>query len=240
MSLRVIGAGFGRTGTLSLKRALDDLGFGPTYHMEEVLRHPSHIDRWLQYARTGTIDWDALFADYRSAVDFPASCAWEQLATQYPEAKVVLTVRDPVRWWQSTVATIYPVRTLFPRWLMRLAPITRHFIEMIDHLVWDGIFDGRFTDREHALSVFEHHITAVQSTCPPDRLLVFDVAEGWQPLCSFLEVPVPSLPFPHLNDAGVIRRRFRAIRWGTRAAPVAALAAATALALWRATRSQAP
>src|SRR5207249_7496960 len=87
--MRVIGAGFGRTGTLSLKRALDDLGFGPTYHMEEVIRRSSHIDGWLRYARTGEVDWDALFSGFGSGVDFPVSCVWEELASHYPDAKVV-------------------------------------------------------------------------------------------------------------------------------------------------------
>jgi Sulfotransferase domain len=93
--MRVIGAGFGRTGTLSLKRALEDLGFGPTYHMQEVMRRPSHIGRWLRYARSGEVDWDELFSGFRSAVDYPVSCVWEELASHYPDAKVVLSVRDP-------------------------------------------------------------------------------------------------------------------------------------------------
>src|SRR5213083_46679 len=88
--MRVIGAGFGRTGTLSFKRALEDLGLGPTYHMREVMRRPSHIERWLQYARTGEADWDELFSAFRSGVDYPASCVWEELAAPFPDAKVVL------------------------------------------------------------------------------------------------------------------------------------------------------
>ena len=230
MALQVVGAGFGRTGTLSLKRALDELGFGPTYHMEEVVRRPSHVGHWLRYARTGEVNWDEIFSGFCSGVDFPVSCVWEELAAYYPDAKIVLTIRDPKSWWTSTKTTIYPTRTMFPRWLMQLAPVTGRWVEMVDRLVWDGIFDGRFTDRSHAVAVFERHVANVEATCPPDRLLVFDVAEGWEPLCSFLDVRIPNRPFPRLNDAKALRRRFAAMRWGTRAAPVAAAAFVVALA----------
>jgi hypothetical protein len=228
--MRVIGAGFGRTGTLSFKRALEEVGFGPTYHMQEIMRRPSHVAKWLRYARTGEIDWDDLFAGFGSGVDYPVSCVWEELASHYPDAKVVLTVRDPQRWWASTEATIYRFRTAFPAWMLRTVPITRQFIEMVDRLVWDGLFDGRFLDREHAIAVFEDHIEHVKEACPPDRLLVFDVAEGWEPLCQFLDVPVPDGPFPHLNDAKVTRRVGAGLRYGTRALPIAAVAGAVAIA----------
>ena len=235
--MRVIGAGFGRTGTLSLKRALEDLGFGPTYHMQEVMRRPSHIGTWLRYARTGDVDWDELFAGFGSGVDYPVSCVWEELASHYPDAKVLLTVRDPQQWWVSTASTIYRFRTTFPVWMLRLVPMTQQWVEMTDRLVWDGIFGGRFADRDHAVAIFEQHIEHVRATCPPERLLVFDVADGWEPLCTFLDVPVPLHPFPRLNDAKVTRRVIAAVRWGTRAAPiVAASAAAGGLAVRRRTR----
>src|SRR5947209_9149910 len=162
--MQVIGAGFGRTGTLSLKHALEDLGFGPTYHMEEVIRRPSHVDGWLRYARTGVVDWDELFSGFGSGVDFPVSCVWEELASHYPDAKVVLSVRDPQQWWASTESTIYGFRTVFPGWLRRLVPMTRHWVEMVDRLVWDGLFDGRFADRDHAVAAFERHIDHVRDT----------------------------------------------------------------------------
>lgn len=239
MTLRVIGAGFGRTGTLSLKQALDELGLGPTYHMEEVFRHPSHVDRWLDYARSSRVDWDALFAGYSSVVDFPASCAWEELAAVYPAAKVVLTTRDPGQWWTSTASTIYPSRTMFPGWLQRLVPFTRRWLEMTDRLIWTGIFDVRFEDRDHAEQVFEHHTEEVLARCDPERLLVFDVSEGWEPLCGFLDVPVPTREFPHVNDSASLRRRFAAIRWGTRLAPLAALGIGAGVARRRANRARA-
>jgi hypothetical protein len=227
--MRVIGAGFGRTGTLSFKRALEDLGLGPTYHMQEVVRRPAHIRAWLRYARTGEVDWDELFSGFGSGVDYPVSCVWEELASHYPDAKVVLTVRDSARWWTSTHSTIYRIGTAFPAWMLRAVPITREFVEMVDRLVWDGLFDGRFADRSHAVAVFERHIEHVRATCPPERLLVFEVADGWAPLCAFLEVPVPRHPFPHLNDSTVTRRVVAGIRWGTRAVPVVAAVAVAGL-----------
>lgn len=235
--MSVIGAGFGRTGTLSFKCALEDLGFGPTYHMQEVMRRPSHIKRWLRYARTGEMDWDELFVGFGSAVDYPVSCVWEELSSHYPEAKVVLTVRDPQEWWVSTASTIYRFRTAFPAWMLRSVSVTRNFVDIVDRLVWDGLFGGRFTDREHAVAVYERHLDHVRATCPPERLLVFNVADGWGPLCAFLEVPVPAHRFPHLNDAKVTRRVVAGIWWGTRAVPAVAASAAAALALAARTRS---
>ncbi len=229
----MIGAGFGRTGTLSFKRALEDLGYGPTYHMQEVMRRPSHVNRWLHYARTGAADWDELFAGFGSGVDYPVSCVWEELASHVPDAKVVLTVRDPERWWASTRSTIYQFRTAFPAWMLRAVPSTQRWVEMTDRLVWNGLFDGRFIDRDHAIAVFEQHIAHVRATCPPERLLVFDVADGWEPLCAFLDVPVPGHPFPHLNDATVTGRVVASVRWGSRALPIVVASTAAGLAVRR-------
>jgi hypothetical protein len=224
MKIEVIGAGFGRTGTLSLKRALEQLGFGPTYHMQEVMRRPSHIARWHEFAVSGSMDWGTLFDRFRSCVDFPASCAWRELIDHYPSAKVVLTIRDPDKWWKSTAATIYPLtRTAFPWWLRKLAPPADHWLDMVDRLVWDGIFAGRFEDRDYAIDVFERHIATVRAEVPSSKLLVFDVRDGWEPLCDFLGVPTPRDEFPNVNDATAVRRFTTAIRVGTRMLPVVGL-----------------
>lgn len=234
--MQVIGAGFGRTGTLSAKRALEELGFGPTYHMQEAMRRPSHVRRWLDYADTGTADWGALFSEFGSGVDYPVCCVWEELAEHYPDAEVILTVRDPETWWESTNSTIYGFRSAFSPWFQQAVPAARRFVEMVERLVWSGLFGGRFTDREHAIGVFTSHVEHVRSTCPPDRLLVFDVAEGWAPLCAFLDVPIPDRPFPHLNDATTTRRIVSFARWGTRAAPVVFAAAVGGLVVSNARR----
>ena len=233
MTLKVIGAGFGRTGTLSMQRALNELGLGPTYHMNDVFQNRSHVQRWLDYAETRTEDWDDFFAKYQATVDYPACCAWESLYEEYPDAKVVLTVRDSASWWKSTAEVIYPARTMWAGWLTRMVPFTQRWLDMVDAMVWDGTFDGRFEDQAHAIKVFEEHIEYVKARCDPERLLVFQVSEGWQPLCDFLGVPVPDKPFPHLNDAKSLKRRFAFMRWGTRAAPYALVAAVAATALRR-------
>jgi len=233
MALQVIGAGFARTGTLSMQRALDELGFGPTYHMNDVFTNPSHAQLWLDFGETGTVDWDRLFKKYRASVDFPAACAWRELYDKYSDAKVVLTVRDPDAWWESVATVLYPARTLYPGWLTKVVPFTQRWLDMVDRLVWSGTFDGRFLDKAHATQVFRDHINEVQAYCDPERLLVFEVAQGWQPLCDFLDVPVPAGPFPHVNDAASLQRRFAAIRWGTRVAPYALGATALAASLRR-------
>lgn len=222
MALAVIGTGFGRTGTLSLKHALEDLGFGPSYHMQEVLKRPAHIRAWQRFATTGEADWEDLFTGFASGVDFPVSCAWRELVAHDPDARVVHTVRDPAAWWTSTESTIYRARSMFPAWLPPLLPPAARYLDMADRLVWDGIFDGRFLDRDHAIAVFERHTEEVRREVPADRLLVFEVAQGWEPLCAHLGVPVPDHPFPRLNDAASMRRTIGTVRVATRAAPVVA------------------
>lgn len=233
MTLQVIGAGFGRTGTLSMQQALNDLGFGPTYHMNDVFKNPSHAQLWLDYGDTGTANWDHMFEKYNATVDFPACCAWRELYDQYPDAKVVLTVRDPDRWWESVNGVLYPARTLYAPWLLKAVPFTQRWTDMVESLVWSGTFNDRFADQEYATQVFRDHIDEVQAYCDPDRLLVFEVAQGWEPLCEFLDVPVPAQPFPHLNDSATLKRRFAGIRWGTRLAPYALAAGAVAAVLRR-------
>lgn len=225
MTVQVIGAGFARTGTMSMQKALNDLGLGPTYHMNDVFQNPSHAQDWLDYGETDTADWDAMFAKYHAVVDFPASLAWRELYDHYPEAKVVLTVRDRDRWWDSMNAVIYPTRTLFPAWLKRVIPFTQRWTDMVDSLVWTRTFDGKFLDKAYAIQVFDDHVEEVQAYCDPARLLIFEVSQGWQPLCEFLDVPVPATSFPHLNDTASLKRRFAGIRWGTRALPYLVLAA---------------
>jgi hypothetical protein len=174
----------------------------------------------LQRKQTGEpIDWRPLLADYRAIVDWPGAYFWRELTAAHPEAKVILTVRDPDRWYASTLATIFTfssrlrggdppsarVRQLLLRSVM---PGMRKGLRFIDDLVWQRTFDGRFREREYALRVFNEHNQAVQETIPTDKLLVFDVKQGWEPLCQFLGVSVPvGEPFPHLNDASSMRMR---------------------------------
>lgn len=207
--MKVIGSGFGRTGTLSLKKALEEIGYGPCYHMEEVLKRPSHIALWQQAANGQPVEWQALFADFQATVDFPASVIYKELLALYPEAKVIHTVRDPQRWYDSTYATIYQAKDLFPAWLLKTVPFLRGFIDLQNKLIWNSLFEGQFENRPRMIDIFQEYTEEVKRTVPPDRLLIFQVKDGWQPLCQFLDVPVPDVPFPHVNDTATMLRRFQ-------------------------------
>ena len=210
MPLKVIGAGLGRTGTLSLKVALEELGFAGCYQMTEVLARPGHAQVWDAAARGEPVDWEVLFRGYQATVDWPGCNFYQDFLRLYPDAKVILSVRDPERWYDSARQTIYYVRHAFPSWVTSLIPGMRHLGRMLDRLIWDGMFDGRFEDKAHAIGVFNRHNEEVKRAVPADRLLVYEVREGWGPLCSFLGVPIPEgKPFPHLNDVTEFRTRIR-------------------------------
>ncbi len=209
MALRLIGAGFGRTGTASLKAALEQLGYGPCHHMQEVFGHPEHVRLWQAAVDGKPVDWDALLGGYQATVDWPGCTFYKELMVRYPDAKVLLNVRDPEAWYKSATDTIYRrSRMGFPKSLVPLfMPRLRRFIRMVDTLIWRKTFDNRFADKAYALSVFENHIAEVKRTVPEDKLLVYEVKQGWEPLCAFLGVPVPDVPFPRLNDSAAFQRQ---------------------------------
>ena len=216
MPLRVIGAGFGRTGTMSLKLALERLGFGKCHHMREVPGSSRQLEAWHTLSRGGSVDWDHVFEGFRATCDWPSSAYWEQLCRHYPDSKVILTVRDEARWYESVRDTIYPASTQLPLWFTWIVPRLQRLQEMIVATVWDGVFDGRFEDRAHALEVYRENSARVKRTVDPNRLLVFDAKDGWKPLCEFLDVPLPEEPYPHANEAAVIKRFvvvMRVMRW---------------------------
>ena len=194
MALQVIGAGFGRTGTLSLKLALEALGFGPCYHMLEVIRKPEHAAIWQRATRGEAVDWDALFADYQSGVDWPLCAFWEPLAAHYPNARVILSERDPESWFRSACDTIFQVLDKAP------AGDDASQGSMARELICERTFGGRHHDRDHAIAVYEAHRQRVLDGVPPQRLLRFRAADGWPPLCEFLGVPVPEIPYPRVNS----------------------------------------
>lgn len=206
MSLKVIGAGFGRTGTLSLKQALETLGFGPTHHMTELIGSGEQIEHWHRIAFGGEPRWDEVFADYQSTTDFPACSYWRELAEAFPEAKVVLTVRPADKWYDSASNTIRAFSKAFPGW-MKLIPKLKKLDALQTRIVWTDTFNDRFDDPAYAKAIFNRHIEDVKAALPVDRLLVFDVTQGWQPLCDFLGVPVPDEPFPRVNDSEEFRKR---------------------------------
>ena len=204
MTLVLIGAGFGRTGTASLKIALEKLGLAPCYHMLEVFSHPDHAPLWHAAASDPRIAWEGPLAGYSATVDWPGCYFWRELAERYPDAKVLLSVREPGSWYRSVRDTIYqpltdPPGVMPPGWR-----------EMTRDLILEGTFGGRLDDRDHAISVFERHNEAVKRAIAPRRLLVYEASEGWEPLCRFLGRPVPAEPFPRVNTTDEWRERMAA------------------------------
>lgn len=219
MNLEVIGAGFGRTGTLSLKAALEELGFGPCYHMRELYEHPEHVGQWRAALRGGPVDWEQVLGDYRATVDWPGCSFYEELLERDPDAKVILTVRDPQKWYESAHDTIYRASRPSYSAAFRLAGLVIPRVRPINsagrfvsELIWEGDFDGRFGDRGHAIETFERHNEGVKRRVPPEKLLVFEVKQGWGPLCEFLGVEAPDKPFPHVNDGEAFRGFIRRVR----------------------------
>ena len=190
MVLRVIGTGFGRTGTDSMREALNLLGFGPCHHMVEVSTVPEQKRLWRALAGGAAPDWERLFAGYASCVDFPSAFYWRELLAAYPEAKAILTWRPADEWWASYARSIGPV--------MRDSADPE---SVGVALVREQVFGGRPLDRDHVIGVYEAHVAAVLATVPPERLLVHRPGDGWPPLCAHLGVPVPAVAYPHRNTA---------------------------------------
>lgn len=241
--MKIIGAGFGRTGTTSLKAALEQLGFDPCYHMVEVFKNPRHAEFWHRAALTtkqgDVVDWDELLGGYEATVDWPGSYFWEELMEAYPEAKVLLSVRDPDKWYESTLRTIYGMRKSdYVFGVLSWMPVIGNVARMIDTLIWKDTFESNFEDRAYAKEVFERHIREVREKVPADKLLVYEVKQGWEPLCEFLDVEVPGEAFPHLNDAASARRAIRIVTTIAYAAPLVGtvLAGVTLLKILRRVR----
>jgi len=192
VALKVIGAGLGRTATFSLKCALEHIGFGRCYHMSEVLAGARrNVPLWLDVVG-GKPDWDAIFEGYQSTTDYPACTYWRELADYYPEARVVLTVRDPGSWFDSVSETIFSDQMQGP---LKGTPMEA----MMNGVVFDA-FGGRVKDRPFMTDWFTRRNQEVIDALSPERLLVFSPAEGWSPLCDFLGVSVPAEPFPRVNS----------------------------------------
>jgi len=194
MGMNVIGAGVGRTGTYSLKLALNRLGVGPCHHMEEVLHHmPVQVPLWVD-AVADKPDWATIYDGYSSAVDWPTACFFRELAAAFPSAKFVLTQRDPQRWADSFGATIYTLLAGRDE-----APPEMHaWLDMASAVIARTGFPPGL-DGDRLKQGFIAHNEAVRAAIPADRLLVFEVKQGWEPLCAFLDLPVPDEPFPRTN-----------------------------------------
>jgi hypothetical protein len=187
---------------MSLKQALERLGFGPCHHMIELIENPEQVESWMRAATEGTANWDEMFRGYRSTVDWPGAGYWRELSGHFPEAKVVLTMRDPQRWYVSTAESIYRAAHL-----PQSSPEMVRLQQLVRRLIWEGEFGGRFDDVDHAIGVFNERNEAVRREIPADRLLEFEIRDGWEPLCAFLGMPVPDEPFPHANDRQAFAER---------------------------------
>jgi hypothetical protein len=214
MTLKVIGAGYGRTGIMSTFTALNQLGL-PCYHMIEVLMNKvnkSHLGFWHKVANAppGTqFSWGETLSNYTAAVDNPTCCVWRELLAAYPDAKVLLTLhpRGPEAWYESTMDTIYFTENVWQfKVLEFFTPFGRTFGDMSRKLIWQRNLKGTMENRDRAIAQYKLHIEDVKATVPADKLLVFTVDQGWPPLCKFLGLPAPSTPFPKVNDRAEVKK----------------------------------
>jgi hypothetical protein len=193
MTLKVIGAGLGRTGTLSLKLALEHIGFGKCYHMSEMLaQFRAHLPLWIESAK-GNPRWDTIFAGYQSSTDYPGCMFWRDLMAKYPDARIILTSRNPDKWFESVTATVFSDKH---RARLEGDPLMAEFFALT---IFDDLGD-RLGDRARMIEYFNAWNQAVIDEVPSEKLLVFQASDGWEPLCEFLGVPVPPAPYPRVNS----------------------------------------
>ena len=199
MNFSIIGAGLGRTGTLSLKSALETLGFGPCYHMMEVIQNPTHAALWAALAGGEDAVLGEILEPYAASVDWPGATYWREMIDLYPDAKVLLSLRDGESWHRSVMNTIYKAMTTeMPD------DVPEHIKtqgRMVRDVIFEKTFGGKLGDPEHAIAIFDAHNKSVIDTVPADNLLVYRPGDGWEPICSFLDVPIPDEQYPHVNSS---------------------------------------
>merc|ERR1712013_817051 len=236
-AMLVIGAGLSRTGTLSTKAALEQLLCGPCYHgSTPLVERPDHAHLWMYALDTGTlnINWaKQKLIGYKSGVDFPMAGWYKKFMVAYPDARVILTVRDPKKWYKSDCFIMHILSTLAFNWPYSWffsfsgSQFIREYVQKACGGFYDGKgklppgINGKMNEalnkgEQAAVKFFKEHIAEVCFQVPADKLLVFDVKEGWEPLCKFLDVPVPDTPFPNINNSTEVRRVFntmKAVAW---------------------------
>ncbi len=203
MTLRLVGAGLGRTGTHSLKLALERLTGLPCYHMTEVFGKPDVVETWRAALHGEAPDWHAFLAGYGATVDWPACAFWRELADAFPQAPVLLsTRRSAEEWWGSVSRTVFATMQVPPdpndADHVRQRRMSRAMLD---------VFEPRWHDRDAALAAYERHNARVRASVPAERLVEWRPGDGWEPLCAALDVPVPEEPFPHTNTAEEFRER---------------------------------
>ena len=198
----LIGAAFPRTGTMSVKTALERLGVGRCYHMHEVSLNPEHVEVWNAVHDGRMPDWRTFLSGYAATLDVPACLYWKELAETFPNAKVLFLRRDPEGWYESMLATTYQVVT-------GSKGQTEPPLAMVKRVLFEGYFEGRFEDRDHAIATYLRYCDEVRQCVSADRLLEYEVSQGWRPLCDLLKCPVPEEPFPRTNTRDSFRSRNR-------------------------------
>ena len=207
MSLAVIGAGFGRTGTLSISVALERLGYGPCYHMDNVFASAEHLARWQAVADGDLAEWNNIFAGYAATLDWPGMLYYRELADAFPDARVLLSVRPADTWWESFANTI---KRLIESRDQAHDDHVRQVLAYAYRIIAEQTFGGAMDDKDAVIARYENHIDSVRKNIAAERLLVYQVTEGWGPLCKFLGVPEPDEDFPRLNNVNDFWRHFGA------------------------------
>ncbi len=222
MALKLIGAGFGRTGTMSTYTALNKLGM-PCYHMFEVIdnkENKNHLDFWNKVADApprSDHNWEEVFHKYEATIDNPACCVYKELMVAYPDAKVLLTLhpKGPEEWYESTIDTIYFTESMWQFKVLELfTPFGKKMGNMCHKLIWQGNHKGTLRSKEEAVAHYKQYVEEVKAHVPPEKLLIFDVTQGWEPLCQFIGKEVPEGAFPRVNDRNEIKKTIADITKG--------------------------
>lgn len=203
MTLSFIGAGFGRTGTNSLKLALEQLGVGPCHHMLEVFAAQKSASHWQDALDGKPVDWDVALKGFKSQVDWPGAFFWRELSAWSPDAKILLSVREEESWFKSITDTIFAL-SIDPEKIED--PASKALSLMVKELL-DRAIGSKERDHDTVLAAYRRNTEQVKAEVPSDKLLMFDVRQGWQPLCEFLDVPIPDTPFPRVNSTDEFNTR---------------------------------
>ena len=205
MSLRIIGASYGRTASLSLKKALEILGYSKCYHMSEVVTNPKHSGLWLR-AWKGEFIWDDIFNGYQAAVDWPVAAFWPELMEAYPRAKIILSIRDPEAWYESAKNTIF--KSMDEGMRSQNLEIRKR-IAMAKEIIVEGTFNGELNNKEHCIRIYNENIDRCKREVESERLIIFDPKNGWQSLCEQLKCPIPNTDYPFINTTKEFEERWR-------------------------------